>query len=182
MPRPGGSSDRTRSPVTVSAKREYSRVWPETFAGWSPAIADLGVQRHSRTCEKPPFPARPRVSWGVWPTARVAGWGGRDRTSEWWNQNPLPYRLATPQQAGSERAGRGRAASFRQRRSIGGVEPFQQARERILSQMRSANASLYRTLHNTPLTTGRLPGNPGRAVQISAVSVPGATQYGPAKS
>src|SRR3954454_1267122 len=28
-----------------------------------------------------------------------AGWGGRDRTSEWRNQNPLPYRLATPQQA-----------------------------------------------------------------------------------
>ena len=27
------------------------------------------------------------------------GWGGRDRTSEWRNQNPLPYRLATPQQA-----------------------------------------------------------------------------------
>ncbi len=29
-----------------------------------------------------------------------AGWGGRDRTSEWRNQNPLPYRLATPQQWG----------------------------------------------------------------------------------
>ena len=28
------------------------------------------------------------------------GWGGRDRTSAWGNQNPLPYRLATPQQAG----------------------------------------------------------------------------------
>lgn len=27
------------------------------------------------------------------------GWGGRDRTSEWRNQNPLPYHLATPQQA-----------------------------------------------------------------------------------
>ncbi len=26
-----------------------------------------------------------------------AGWGGRNRTSEWRNQNPLPYRLATPQ-------------------------------------------------------------------------------------
>lgn len=24
-----------------------------------------------------------------------AGWDGRDRTSEWRNQNPLPYRLAT---------------------------------------------------------------------------------------
>jgi hypothetical protein len=26
------------------------------------------------------------------------GWGGRDRTSECRNQNPVPYRLATPQQ------------------------------------------------------------------------------------
>ncbi len=28
----------------------------------------------------------------------VFGWGGRVRTSAWWNQNPLPYHLATPQQ------------------------------------------------------------------------------------
>ena len=27
------------------------------------------------------------------------GWGGRDRTFECWNQNPVPYHLATPQQA-----------------------------------------------------------------------------------
>src|SRR5207253_6240646 len=33
------------------------------------------------------------------------GWGGRDRTSEWRNQNPLPYRLATPQQGRLEAAG-----------------------------------------------------------------------------
>src|SRR5512147_1693840 len=33
-----------------------------------------------------------------------AGWGGRDRTSEWRNQNPLPYRLATTQQAEQKRA------------------------------------------------------------------------------
>src|SRR5215472_15672115 len=26
----------------------------------------------------------------------LAGWGGRIRTSEWRNQNPLPYHLATP--------------------------------------------------------------------------------------
>ena len=29
----------------------------------------------------------------------VSGWGGRIRTSVWRNQNPLPYRLATPQRA-----------------------------------------------------------------------------------
>ena len=27
----------------------------------------------------------------------TVGWGGRIRTSAWRNQNPLPYRLATPQ-------------------------------------------------------------------------------------
>ena len=25
------------------------------------------------------------------------GWGGRDRTCAWRDQNPLPYHLATPQ-------------------------------------------------------------------------------------
>ncbi len=29
----------------------------------------------------------------------INGWGGRDRTCEWRHQKPLPYRLATPQQA-----------------------------------------------------------------------------------
>src|ERR1700744_4226859 len=37
--------------------------------------------------------------WTLSLVERVVGWGGRDRTSEWRNQNPLPYRLATPQQA-----------------------------------------------------------------------------------
>ena len=48
---------------------------------------------------------RPYSAWsvGAWPNAGMAGWGGRDRTSEWRNQNPLPYRLATPQQAGTRR-------------------------------------------------------------------------------
>src|SRR3954468_15089068 len=49
--------------------------------------------------EKPAFPAYSRVSKEVSPEAGMGGWGGRDRTSEWRNQNPLPYRLATPQQA-----------------------------------------------------------------------------------
>lgn len=34
------------------------------------------------------------------PSARLIGWGGRVRTSAWWNQNPLPYHLATPQRPG----------------------------------------------------------------------------------
>src|SRR5262249_49171815 len=31
------------------------------------------------------------------PTKKKVGWGGRIRTSEWRDQNPLPYHLATPQ-------------------------------------------------------------------------------------
>ncbi len=27
----------------------------------------------------------------------IYGWGGRDRTYECWDQNPVPYHLATPQ-------------------------------------------------------------------------------------
>src|ERR1700691_5045361 len=56
------------------------------------------------------------------------GWGGRIRTSVWWNQNPLPYHLATPQSCLESGGTSWPTDSFRQRRSIGGVEPFQQAR------------------------------------------------------
>jgi hypothetical protein len=39
-------------------------------------------------------------SWGKFtPETALPGWGGRIRTSAWRNQNPLPYRLATPQAA-----------------------------------------------------------------------------------
>ena len=38
-----------------------------------------------------------RVSGIASPSAGMPGWGGRIRTSAWWNQNPLPYHLATPQ-------------------------------------------------------------------------------------
>lgn len=31
---------------------------------------------------------------------KLNGWGERIRTSAWRDQNPLPYRLATPQQGG----------------------------------------------------------------------------------
>ena len=46
---------------------------------------------------QPPRKARcARVTW-------TAGWGGRDRTFECWNQNPVPYHLATPQSCGQGR-------------------------------------------------------------------------------
>src|SRR3954470_1800449 len=66
-----------------------------------------------------------RVSSTSLQKTRLPGWGGRIRTSAWWNQNPLPYHLATPQQTVRNAADDSRADSFRQRRSIEGVEPFQ---------------------------------------------------------
>src|SRR6185436_8093704 len=70
----------------------------------------------------------------------MAGWGGRDRTSEWRNQNPLPYRLATPQQAGT-REGSSRSIGSGNARSIEGVAPFQQAGRPNSVQ----NPALFRT-------------------------------------
>src|SRR5215475_5045100 len=58
----------------------------------------------------------------------TGGWGGRDRTSEWRNQNPLPYRLATPQLALAGTAEEQTTVnSSAGRRSIERRPPFQQA-------------------------------------------------------
>ena len=35
------------------------------------------------------------------PRQKKRNWGGRIRTLEWRDQNPLPYRLATPQRLGA---------------------------------------------------------------------------------
>jgi hypothetical protein len=46
--------------------------------------------------------------FGVWifPVEQgLIGWGGRDRTFECWNQNPVPYHLATPQLRGGRLTG-----------------------------------------------------------------------------
>src|SRR6202012_805293 len=81
------------------------------------------------------IPAHSGVSLERRPNAGVVGWGGRGRTSEWRNQNPLPFRLATPQQACSgSRWTIARADSLWQRRSIGGVEPFQPPRSPIFGK------------------------------------------------
>ncbi len=70
-----------------------------------------------------------RVQRAKSPGAGMVGWGGRIRTSVWWNQNPLPYHLATPQKlSGNRRDWRPLRIPFRPRRSIDRVEPFQQAR------------------------------------------------------
>jgi hypothetical protein len=73
---------------------------------------------------------------------RMDGWGGRIRTSAWWNQNPLPYHLATPQQAVWKAAGPACRGSLWQRRSIEGVEPFQPAGSEISPGTKSPNSGL----------------------------------------
>src|SRR5436305_9657190 len=63
----------------------------------SPASAKPESRDESEYAKSRDFPPHPRASWEAWPNAGMGGWGGRTRTSEWRNQNPLPYRLATPQ-------------------------------------------------------------------------------------
>ena len=91
-----------------------------------------------------------------------AGWGGRDRTSEWRNQNPLPYRLATPQQAGT-REGSIRSIASGNARSIEGVAPFQQAGQ--------PNSIQNQALFRDPKIKLMSPGCPG------AVFIPREAQY-----
>ena len=51
----------------------------------------------SKAIAPPRFFAAAGGSTGRDPRAAVIGWGGRDRTYECRNQNPVPYHLATPQ-------------------------------------------------------------------------------------
>jgi hypothetical protein len=44
---------------------------------------------------------------------KLGGWGGRDRTFECRNQNPVPYRLATPQLLRADDLHRRRAPDHR---------------------------------------------------------------------
>jgi hypothetical protein len=81
--RSGGSGDRTWSQAVFSPKREYSRTWPETFANSGLQICKARVQRPNRICEKAELPAHSGVSREACPKAELAGWGGRDQTTEW---------------------------------------------------------------------------------------------------
>ena len=112
------------------------------------------------------------------PTSRLAGAGGIEPPNGGIKIHCLTAWLRPNRPVRKARDIVARALS-RQRRSIGGVEPFQQATERILGrilpQIRSGNASLY----NTPFITGLLPRNPGHLLQISMAFVPGAAQYRP---
>src|ERR1700722_14345500 len=97
----------------------------------------------------PRFPALFRISSGAGQTVGMPGWGGRIRTSVWWNQNPLPYHLATPQQPNNERQRLFGTQALRPRRSIDGVELFQQGRSRKSGRIRpvvfAGGSALFRS-------------------------------------
>ena len=58
---------------------------------------EMGARRRKLNAQKPAIGGLFVNSSEIPENIRLHGWGGRDRTSEWGNQNPLPYRLATPQ-------------------------------------------------------------------------------------
>src|SRR6267142_4299294 len=96
------SATQCRSKLVSSAGLPKTGILPDTagdFRWFRPSIRQIGTPetvhgiakaRHWRG-----FLALPRVKSR---DAGLPGWGGRIRTSAWWNQNPLPYHLATPQQ------------------------------------------------------------------------------------
>jgi hypothetical protein len=98
---------RRRLPETgifqISA-RDYRRFLPGRGHIWS-----LETDRQfAKACHWRAFLALPRAKSQ---SAGLVGWGGRIRTSAWWNQNPLPYHLATPQSC-LESGGTGSAHGF----------------------------------------------------------------------
>jgi hypothetical protein len=66
-------------------------------AQWLSKISNLGHRDSPLEARSPPTAGFRATLWGKTLETGLAGWGGRNRTSEWRNQNPLPYRLATPQ-------------------------------------------------------------------------------------
>src|SRR5262245_30581932 len=92
----------------------------------------------------------------------TGGWGGRDRTSEWRNQNPLPYRLATPQLAALETTeDQLTPDSRRYRPSIEGGQPFQQPGKQNPSLAPGLSRPSWKA-RSCPSPRGPFRGNPRR--------------------
>ena len=91
MKRSSGPFHAANAASTSERPGEYAGPWPPAFArkkmGPLPSTGPLGRSRRGQ-----PFFKFASL------TRKTAGWGGRDRTFECWNQNPVPYHLATPQQ------------------------------------------------------------------------------------
>src|SRR5260370_1157230 len=67
--------------------------------------------------------SRAAAPQGLSSVLEKTGWGGRIRTSEWRDQNPLPYHLATPQLGKQPTTGFSRSAILQARASHSVPEP-----------------------------------------------------------
>ncbi len=85
------------SPTCVSKIWEHRRKYPEISGRIVSGFNNSGVQRSHTGYQKPRNGANSRDINKADEETGLVGWGGRIRTSEWRNQNPLPYHLATPQ-------------------------------------------------------------------------------------
>ncbi len=97
-PRSGPDDAPAQNRITECRKRPAETR--RASRAYSPALTRLShVSRRTGGANVP----RKRAILGKLPQRKNAshgqplGWGGRIRTSAWRNQNPLPYRLATPQ-------------------------------------------------------------------------------------
>ncbi len=76
------NGDQRPAPKTRPARTEIRKITDQRLGSTRVTRGNVGdsPQRGNKT-----------------PETGLPGWGGRIRTSAWRNQNPLPYRLATPQ-------------------------------------------------------------------------------------
>src|SRR5450759_2546336 len=72
----------------TTASASFGLALPVKIRMRSNAIAPPGISRQKRAGQ---------AAHVARPAHRGYGWGGRDRTYECRNQNPVPYHLATPQ-------------------------------------------------------------------------------------
>lgn len=93
---PGGSRDRTQSPTIVSAKREYSRSWLETFGS---SRARNGTRRVWRRSDrrKTAILSLFRRSPGDVCETRTGWLGNQDSNLDKQSQSLLCYRYTIPQ-------------------------------------------------------------------------------------
>src|SRR5579883_2117772 len=81
--------------ASAATTRPGSRRWKRRYeTGWGWTYRSMWARGRCTSRTR----TRRRLSIHVEP---AAGWGARIRTWEWRNQNPLPYRLATPQAGGN---------------------------------------------------------------------------------
>ena len=110
--RPLAAQDRGVEPVSAQnepvcvSRRQKFRILKNRLRRLTPEISPKARKDRSLEVRKPKkCTQKPRKCGLLCADSKcheifgLCGWGGRIRTSAWRNQNPLPYRLATPQRA-----------------------------------------------------------------------------------